>query len=357
MNPARSFGPALVVRRVARVLDLRRRAVGRGRDRSCRLRRSHAAGTRTRRPCLRRADALVRLGRPTTEWPREESNLRPQIRSLPLYPLSYGAGRSTVARSAALRRALGLLLVPHVRDQHPYDGRVELGSGEPSALRAHRRVCAPAGTGGPRSSRGRRRRPARSVTRAGCPRLRGRPDSRSRPSARVTSARLWRRRATRRRAEDAFADERVLADEGPLALVERPGLLEDLVGHRELPEIVQLCCPRELFELVACGDRACARSRRRARPLPRRASAARARAARAPRGARPSCGRSRRASSASARRGARPRPGAQRWARSPRRGASRHRTSSRSGSPHRARRVPRTPGRSAARPHPRRSTR
>jgi hypothetical protein len=26
-----------------------------------------------------------------TEWPREESNLRPQIRSLPLYPLSYGA--------------------------------------------------------------------------------------------------------------------------------------------------------------------------------------------------------------------------------------------------------------------------
>ena len=25
------------------------------------------------------------------EWPREESNLRPQIRSLPLYPLSYGA--------------------------------------------------------------------------------------------------------------------------------------------------------------------------------------------------------------------------------------------------------------------------
>ena len=26
-----------------------------------------------------------------TQWPREESNLRPQIRSLPLYPLSYGA--------------------------------------------------------------------------------------------------------------------------------------------------------------------------------------------------------------------------------------------------------------------------
>ena len=27
-----------------------------------------------------------------SQWPREESNLRTQIRSLPLYPLSYGAG-------------------------------------------------------------------------------------------------------------------------------------------------------------------------------------------------------------------------------------------------------------------------
>src|SRR5688572_19837460 len=31
------------------------------------------------------------------EWPREESNLRAQIRSLPLYPLSYGASPNTVA--------------------------------------------------------------------------------------------------------------------------------------------------------------------------------------------------------------------------------------------------------------------
>ncbi len=30
-------------------------------------------------------------------WPREESNLRTQIRSLPLYPLSYGAGSVRVA--------------------------------------------------------------------------------------------------------------------------------------------------------------------------------------------------------------------------------------------------------------------
>ena len=31
------------------------------------------------------------------EWPREESNLRTQIRSLPLYPLSYGAASVRVA--------------------------------------------------------------------------------------------------------------------------------------------------------------------------------------------------------------------------------------------------------------------
>jgi hypothetical protein len=40
---------------------------------------------------------------PTAEWPREESNLRPQIRSLPLYPLSYGASALSmpVARTRA----------------------------------------------------------------------------------------------------------------------------------------------------------------------------------------------------------------------------------------------------------------
>ena len=36
-------------------------------------------------------------------WPREESNLRTQVRSLPLYPLSYGAARGQYApRSAAI---------------------------------------------------------------------------------------------------------------------------------------------------------------------------------------------------------------------------------------------------------------
>ncbi len=35
------------------------------------------------------------------EWPREESNLRARIRSPSLYPLSYGAVRSSVAASTA----------------------------------------------------------------------------------------------------------------------------------------------------------------------------------------------------------------------------------------------------------------
>jgi ketosteroid isomerase-like protein len=48
---------------------------------------------------------LADLGR--LEWPREESNLRTQIRSLPLYPLSYGAEfrqSSGVETEAAARR-------------------------------------------------------------------------------------------------------------------------------------------------------------------------------------------------------------------------------------------------------------
>jgi hypothetical protein len=40
------------------------------------------------------------------EWPREESNLRTQIRSLPLYPLSYGARRDRSQCSPAVGYAL-----------------------------------------------------------------------------------------------------------------------------------------------------------------------------------------------------------------------------------------------------------
>ena len=51
--------------------------------------------------------------------------------------------------------------------------------------------------------------------------------------------------------EDALADDGVLPDELPLALVERAGLVEDLVRHGELPEIVQLRRTVELVELGA----------------------------------------------------------------------------------------------------------
>ena len=60
-------------------------------------------------------------------WPREESNLRPQIRSLPLYPLSYGASRGVCPRG--LRGSFGFVVVADACEQHAHDGRVELGAG------------------------------------------------------------------------------------------------------------------------------------------------------------------------------------------------------------------------------------
>src|SRR5215468_8351183 len=42
----------------------------------------------------------------TASWPREESNLRTQLRRLPLYPLSYGAERREgISRGSSLRCA------------------------------------------------------------------------------------------------------------------------------------------------------------------------------------------------------------------------------------------------------------
>ena len=42
----------------------------------------------------------------------------------------------------------------------------------------------------------------------------------------------------------------MLADEGPLALVERPGLVQDLVRDGELAEVVELRGADQLVELV-----------------------------------------------------------------------------------------------------------
>jgi len=55
----------------------------------------------------------------------------------------------------------------------------------------------------------------------------------------------------RRCAEDPLANERVLPDELPLALVELASLLEDLVGDGQLPEVVEPGGPGESVELVA----------------------------------------------------------------------------------------------------------
>ena len=55
----------------------------------------------------------------------------------------------------------------------------------------------------------------------------------------------------RRPAEDPLADERVLLDELPLLVRERPRLLQDGVRNRELSHIVQLRSEAELLELVA----------------------------------------------------------------------------------------------------------
>ena len=50
--------------------------------------------------------------------------------------------------------------------------------------------------------------------------------------------------------EDALADQRVLAHQLPLRVVERPGLVEDLVGDRDLADVVQLGGAREHVELL-----------------------------------------------------------------------------------------------------------
>jgi hypothetical protein len=49
-------------------------------------------------------ERVRRVCRPFREWPREESNLRTQIRSLPLYPLSYGALLVSVPAAGATAR-------------------------------------------------------------------------------------------------------------------------------------------------------------------------------------------------------------------------------------------------------------
>ena len=68
-------------------------------------------------------------------------------------------------------------------------------------------------------------------------------------------------RAQRRRGgDDALADDRVAADELPLGVVERGGLVEDRVGDRDLADVVQRGGVADVVDLLlvepqAAGDR------------------------------------------------------------------------------------------------------
>ena len=101
----------------------------------------------------------------------------------------------------------------------------------------------------------------------------GRPGSRRRPSARGSSARARRPcRATGRR-RDALADDRVTADELPLGVVERAGLVQDRVRDGDLADVVQLGGVADCVDAPRSSGRAAARSRRRAAATPSRCAA------------------------------------------------------------------------------------
>ena len=111
---------------------------------------SAVTNTAKRRERLK-ARATARKPTHSLEWPREESNLRTQIRSLLLYPLSYGASGRTVAR--LLRGALGAKAVSYVRCEHGDDGWIELRAGEALELLERSPPSrAPAGRGARTSS-------------------------------------------------------------------------------------------------------------------------------------------------------------------------------------------------------------
>ena len=111
-------GPQGAPGRTVQVLEIARAGTHNGEPRAARvapgLRGAVGFSARFSSPCflcvaprLRRAtfaalDIAICSG--SRRWPREESNLRPQIRSLPLYPLSYGALQGVCPRRAATSR-------------------------------------------------------------------------------------------------------------------------------------------------------------------------------------------------------------------------------------------------------------
>ena len=191
----------------------------RRRTRRRRHRPSRAGGGSSSRGRARRG-TRARTRRSRLPWPERRTTARTD---------QGPAARRYAARSASSRLA-------HLRDEHVGDRRVELRAR--ASARARR---APASTLMRVPVRARRRHRRERVAGADDPR--GERDllaRRARPDSPLPSQFSWLERtigATLRNAgeaqEDPLADDRVLADELPLALVERPGLVEDLVGHRD----------------------------------------------------------------------------------------------------------------------------
>ena len=221
---------------------------------------------------------LARCGacRDFRRWPREESNLRPQIRSLSLYPLSYGAVQGVCPRrgerlALATRPARLRACLAHVGDEHANDVRIELRAGEAHELvQSLVRREASRGTGGSTSSRRTHRMRRRSAPRAGCPHQRGRRDNRFRPSARATSERS-RRRFARPETHGGCARRRACAGARMPTRARRAaracaGSRPGLRAFRDRAAVLRARARRARLGEV----RACARSPARAIRLPRR---------------------------------------------------------------------------------------
>ena len=106
-------------------------------------------------------------------------------------------------------------------------------------------------------------------------RRRARRGSRRRPSARARGGRSARSRPCPDRAEDPLADHGVLAHHLPLAVVERAGLVQDLVGDPDLADVVQQRGGADALDLArrrAPGPRRPAPSARRPTRSGRRCS-------------------------------------------------------------------------------------
>ena len=175
-------------------------------------------------------------------------------------PCTVGALRpcSVDATCLGLRRAR----------RRPADRSASRGSGE--ALRSPPAPAARAGRDGRSSSRSMRRSSRRSVPRAESRRLQSRPGSRRRPSARGRSGQTWPTSPRSPPTCSSICSPTTVCVivAGPLLLVERPRLVDDLGRDLDLADVVQQRGELDLLPFPA--DRAAAGRRRRARGRRRR---------------------------------------------------------------------------------------